>query len=60
MGVKIALYLISSYTYGGIDRNGQEVSPMQVINATYLGNMSAIDQIVERSFISHTLEVSQK
>ncbi len=30
MGVKIALSLISSYASGGIDRNGQEISPMQV------------------------------
>jgi hypothetical protein len=30
MGVKIALSLFSSYTSGGLDRNGQEISPMQV------------------------------
>jgi hypothetical protein len=30
MGVKIALSLVSSYASGGIDRNGQEISPMQV------------------------------
>jgi hypothetical protein len=31
MGVKIALSLFSSYTSGGLDRNGQEISPMQVL-----------------------------
>ena len=30
MGVKIALALVSNYSTGGLDRNGNEISPVEV------------------------------